>query len=86
MTARCLSGALTKGVLRAGGDTAFVLAVDLGGLWLLSLPAASLWAFVLCGSPLGTYVLLQADQFLKCVLCLWRLHSKKWMKRIFGCA
>lgn len=86
LTARCLSGTLTKGVLRAGGDTAFVLAVDLGGLWLLSLPAASLWALVHHGSPLGTYVLLQADQFLKCFLCLWRLHSKKWMKRIFGCA
>ena len=86
MTVRCTSGALTKGVLRAGGDTAFVMAADLGFLWLVSIPAASVWALCLHGSALGTYVLLQTDQILKCGLCLWRLHSEKWMKRIFGCA
>ena len=85
MIPRCISGVLTKGVLRGGGDTRFVMVVDVLFLWLVSIPFGACAAFVLDWSAFWIYVALQTDQIIKCGLCLWRLHSKMWIKQINGC-
>ena len=73
---------LTKGVLRGGGDTKFLMLGDILFLWVASIPLGALAGLVLHWSPFLIYVCLKIDQILKCIWCVWRLYSRKWIKKI----
>ena len=77
-----MQGVLTKGVLRGGGDTRFCMLADAGFLWIASVPLGALCGLVLGASPFVIYIALKIDWALKTLLCLWRLKTKKWMKRV----
>lgn len=81
-----VSGVLTKGVLRAGGDTRFLMVGDVLFLWMVSIPLGTLAGLVWRLPVFWVYVLLKADLLLKCLWCLLRLHSGKWRKQIKGSA
>ncbi len=77
-----LEGLLTKGVLRGGGDTRFLIVGDTIFTWIASIPLGYMAAFV-WGFPIwATFLCLRADQILKSILCLWRFLSKKWIKDV----
>ncbi len=78
---QCVSGVLTKGILRAGGDTRFLLWADCLFLWALALPLG-IYAARQGAAPAWVFLLLRADLPVKCLWCLWRLGSGKWMKRV----
>jgi len=73
---------LTKGVLRAGGDTKFLMAGDILFLWIASVPLGALAGLVFHWPPFWIYTMLKIDQVIKSVWCIFRLRSGKWMKRI----
>lgn len=73
---------LTKGVLRAGGDTAFLMVGDILFLWVASIPLGCLAGIVWHLPPFAVYFCLRIDLILKCILCTWKLYTGKWMKRI----
>ena len=77
-----VNGVLTKGVLRAGGDTRFLLAADILFLWTVSIPLGLLGTFVWSWPAVVVYEVMKIDQLLKCGWCLWRLRSGKWRKNI----
>lgn len=77
-----MNSILTKGVLRAGGDTRFLMAGDILFLWVASIPLGILAGLVLHWPPFWTYTMLKIDQIIKCVWCYFRLRSRKWMKKI----
>ena len=79
---QAMNSILTKGVLRAGGDTRFLMAADILFLWVASIPLGILAAFVFHWPPFWIYAMLKIDQVIKCVWCVFRLRSRKWMKRI----
>lgn len=79
-----MNSILTKGVLRAGGDTRFLMAGDILFLWVASIPLGILAGLVLHWPPFWVYLMLKIDQVLKCVWCVFRLRSRKWMKKIAG--
>ena len=79
---QAMNSVLTKGVLRAGGDTRFLMAGDILFLWVASIPLGILAAFVLHWPPFWIYTMLKIDQIIKCVWCYFRLRSRKWMKKI----
>ncbi len=79
---QAMNSILTKGVLRAGGDTKFLMAGDILFLWVASIPLGALAGLVWHWSPFWIYCMLKIDQILKCVWCFFRLKSKKWMKKI----
>jgi len=79
-----VNGVLTKGVLRAGGDTRFLMVADVLFLWTAAIPLGLLAGFVWKLPAVVVFELLKVDQFIKCVWCLWRLHSGKWRKNIKG--
>ena len=79
---QAMNSVLTKGVLRAGGDTRFLMAGDILFLWVASIPLGMLAAFVLQWAPFWIYAMLKIDQVIKCVWCIFRLRSRKWMKKI----
>ncbi|MBE5929960.1 MAG: MATE family efflux transporter [Lachnospiraceae bacterium] len=79
-----MNSILTKGVLRAGGDTTFLMAGDILFLWVASIPLGGL-AGLKWGLPsFWIYTFLKIDQIIKCVWCYFRLRSGKWLKKIKG--
>ena len=70
---------LTKGVLRGGGDTKFLMVADILFLWVVSVPVGYLTALVWNCSAFVVYLALHADWFLKSVWCTIRLFQGKWI-------
>ena len=79
---QAMQGVLTKGVLRGGGDTHFLMVVDVLFLWLLSIPLGALCGLVWHVEPFFIYTALKIDWAIKSLWCLKRLVSRKWIKRV----
>ena len=77
---------MTKGVLRGGGDTRFLMVADILFLWAVSIPLGALAGLVWHLPPFWIYVCLKIDQILKAFWCVTRLRSRKWIKVIHGAA
>lgn len=73
---------LTKGVLRGGGDTRFLMVADVIFLWLVSIPMGALAGLVWNWPPFVIFLLLRIDHLIKAVICLFRLPTDKWIKKI----
>mgnify|MGYP005783047987 FL=1 len=79
---RSVNSILTKGVLRGGGDTRFLMVADIIFLWITSVPLGYVAGVVLMAPAFLVYCALKMDEILKCVLCVYRLRSQKWIKKI----
>lgn len=80
--AQSVNSTLVVGVFRAGGDTRFGLILDVGVMWLCSIAAAAVGAFVI-GIPMPwVYILLCSDEVIKVPFSIWRYRSYKWLKNI----
>ena len=73
---------ISKGVLRGGGDTRFLLFADSSCVWLISLPLGALAGFVWNLSPAWVYFLLNVEFPLKGIVCFIRYCTGKWIKVI----
>ena len=73
---------MTKGVLRGGGDTKFLMVADIIFLWAASLPLGILAGLVWHLDAFWIYVFLKIDQICKSIWCVFRLRSGKWIKTI----
>ena len=58
---------LTKGVLRGGGDTKFLMVADILFLWVCSIPLGALAGFVFRWPGFWIFIMLRIDQFIKAV-------------------
>lgn len=79
---RSINSILTKGVLRGGGDTRFLMVADIIFLWAASVPLGYIAGIVFKVPAFWTYCALRIDEILKCVLCFYRLRGGKWIKNI----
>ncbi len=70
---------LTKGILRGGGDTRWLMVMDVIFLWAVSIPFGALAGLVWHLPPFVTYMLLRFDPVLKTFVGFRRLYSKKWI-------
>ncbi|MBR6380089.1 MAG: MATE family efflux transporter [Lachnospiraceae bacterium] len=75
-----LQSLLTKGVLRGGGDTRFLMVADILFLWCLSIPLGYFTGIVAGCTPFVIYCALKADWAVKSVICSVRLFRGKWIK------
>lgn len=73
---------MTKGVLRGGGDTTVLMFADNIFLWAMALPLGALAGFVFHLPAFWIYFFLKSDQIAKTIWCVWRLRSRKWIKKI----
>lgn len=55
---------MTKGVLRGGGDTKFLMIADVLFLWVASIPLGYLSGLVWMLSPFFVYICLRIDYIL----------------------
>ena len=81
---RSANSILTKGVLRGGGDTRFLVAADTLTMWCFAIPLGALAGLVLHLPAFWVFLLLHIDQIIKAVWCAFRLKSGKWVKTIHG--
>ena len=77
-----MNSILTKGVLRGGGDTKFLMLADILFLWILSLPLGFMAGLVWHLPAYWIYFCLKIDQIVKAIWCIFRLRSGKWIKVI----
>lgn len=80
MVFQTVQSVLTKGVLRGGGDTRFLMLADILFLWLASIPLGYLCGLVWHLSPFWIYAALKINWVIKSVWCIFRLRSKKWIR------
>lgn len=73
---------MTKGVLRGGGDTKFLMVADILFLWVVSIPFGALAGLYWHLDAFWIYIFLKLDQIIKAVWCVFRLRSGKWIKTI----
>ncbi len=73
---------LIVGILRAGGDARVSALIDVGTLWLVGLPAATLGAFVFGLPVYWVYALTILDEACKVMIASWRVVSKKWIRNL----
>jgi putative MATE family efflux protein len=73
---------LTKGVLRGGGDTRFLMAADVLFLWLVSIPLGALAGLVFHLPAFVIYICLRADYIIKSIWCTLRLLKGNWMNNV----
>lgn len=78
-----ISSVMTKGVLRGGGDTRFLMFADVLFLWIVSVPLGALSGLVWHMSSFWVYTFLKIDMIIKSVWCIYRLYSKKWIKEVY---
>jgi putative MATE family efflux protein len=79
-----MNSILTKGVLRGGGDTKFLMVADILFLWVVSIPTGILAGLYWHLDAFWIYCFLKADQVIKAVWCIFRLKSGKWIHVITG--
>ena len=69
------------GILRSGGATKYALVLELGCMWLVSLPLT--FIFAVKGAPIYLLVLLTySEEIVKFVFGVPRALSKKWATNI----
>lgn len=74
--------ATSKGVLRGGGDTRFLLVADSILVWLFSVPVGAIAGLIFHINPVWVYVIVRVQFPLKGILCFIRYVSGKWIKVI----
>ena len=73
---------ISKGILRGGGDTRFLLLADSSCVWLISLPLGALAGFVWHLAPVWVYFLLRIEFPLKGIVCFIRYLTGRWIQEI----
>ena len=73
---------LTKGVLRGGGDTMFLMVADILFLWLASIPLGYLTGLYWGFPVFWVFIALKTDWIIKAFWCTARLLRGKWLKPI----
>jgi len=73
---------MTKGVLRGGGDTKFLLVADILFMWIASVPLGYLFGLVWNLPAWLTMLALRVDYLIKSLWCIGRLMSGKWIHAI----
>ena len=75
-------GVLSKGILRGGGDTVFLMIADVGFLWCVSIPLGAAAGLLWNWPPFWILFCLKIDRVIVTFVCLIRFHGKKWIKKI----
>ncbi len=70
------------GIVRGGGDTKFVMKLDLISIWGIVLPLSYIMAFVVGASPVVVVWCLNSDQIFKCIPAFFKANFGHWAKKL----
>ncbi len=72
----------TKGVLRGGGDTRFLMFADVIFQWCASIPLGYLAGLVLHLPPFWVLIALRIDYIIKAIWMSFRMQGNKWIHKV----
>lgn len=76
---------LVVGIMRGGGDTRFCFFLESGTMWLIGVPSAALAAFVFHLPVYWVYLMVLSEEFVKYLIGVARLRSRKWIHDLSAC-
>lgn len=81
---QAIQSVMTKGVLRGGGDTKFLMKADILFMWVISIPLGAIGGLLLHWPAWAVMLALRIDYVIKSVWCVSRLMSGKWIHEADG--
>lgn len=81
---QAVQSVMTKGVLRGGGDTKFLMKADILFMWLISIPLGTAVGLILRYPAWLTMLCLKVDYVIKSIWCIARLQSGCWIHKADG--
>lgn len=72
-------------ILRAGGDGKTGLVTDIFTMWLITIPLASLGAFVFHWPAAVVIGIIKFNIILEALVGVWRIRSMKWIRNLTSC-
>lgn len=73
---------LGGGIIRSGGKTKYIMAVDIIGTWGFGVPLGLISAFVLHLPIYTVYFILSLEECVRFAITLWIFKRKKWMNNL----
>ncbi len=73
---------MNTGVICGGGDTRYVMIMDLIVIWGIVIPLSFASAFLWNASPVVVLLVLNADQYLKCIPAAVYGNSFRWIRQL----
>lgn len=70
------------GIIRGGGDSKFILILDIISIWVIVLPLSFCAAFLWNFHPVAVIACLNADQIFKCLPAFIKANRYKWIKKL----
>lgn len=77
--AKVINMVLGGGILRSGGKTKYIMAVDMIGTWIFGVPLGLLSAYVWKLPIHYVYFILSMEEYVRVLLCTLIFKSKRWM-------
>ena len=71
-----------SGIISGGGDTRYIMFLDIISIWGIVLPVSALGAFVFGWSPFAVMIALNSDQVFKCVPAFIKVRTNTWIKKL----
>lgn len=73
---------MNTGVICGGGDTRYVMIMDLIVIWCIVIPLSLASAFLWNASPVIVLIVLNSDQYLKCIPAAVYGNSFRWIRNL----
>ena len=73
---------VNAGIIKGGGDTKYVMKLDLISIWGIVIPLSFIMAFVVKASPIAVVWCLNLDQLFKCVPAFIKVNYGHWVKKL----
>ena len=73
---------LGGGVLRSGGQTKYIMYIDLIGTWLIGVPLGYIAAYVFKLPIYYVYFILSLEEYVRVLLGAYLFKSRRWMKNL----
>ena len=73
---------MCQGVIQSGGDTKFILILDIIGPWCIGVPLAFLGAIVLHLPIYTVYILISMEEVVRLILGLIKVLKGNWAKNL----
>ena len=73
---------LGGGIVRSGGKTAYIMAIDRAGTWLVGAPLGLVTAFVFHLPVTWVYFILSQEELVRLALTFVMFRRRSWMERL----
>lgn len=82
MVFMCYQMPVNGGIIKGGGDTRYIMKLDLISIWCIVVPLSFIMAFVVKASPIVVVWCLNLDQLFKGIPAFIKVNRRQWIKKL----